>query len=244
MITGSKSRQLDLDLSALAPTSHPTTIGPIPPQPWQSTRYSTCPYTSTLEDPASIAEAHESHAASVLAVADGDDEIPDRYRPHPFAGLTRVIRNLEVPAGRFHRLQIHEHLVLREGDSVAGCAVCVGISRLPVARRPTRSRFGCGLRPGRRRARHRYPQRHGCFRAGLSHRASATHPGGSRARPMLGLRAETIRLPAGGRCGRRRTRRWRRLAGGLPAESCSRPPLKANRTPLREALLSRWVLAT
>ena len=67
------------------------------------------------QDPASIAEADESHAASVLAVDDGDDEIPDRHRPHPFAGLTRVIHNLEVLAGRFHRPQIHEHLVLREG---------------------------------------------------------------------------------------------------------------------------------
>ena len=44
MSVGSKSRHLDRDWSALAPTPDPTTTTPVLPQPSQSTRYAAYPY--------------------------------------------------------------------------------------------------------------------------------------------------------------------------------------------------------
>ena len=56
MIDRSKSRHLDRDsaaLSPLAPTSNPTTTGPILPQPSQSTLYSSYPSDRNEEERAS-----------------------------------------------------------------------------------------------------------------------------------------------------------------------------------------------
>ena len=80
MSVGSKSRHLDRDssaLSALAPTSNPTTTAPILPQPWQSTLCSSYPYP--LEDDLFAGlrlglndEASTELLAGVIADAQGD----------------------------------------------------------------------------------------------------------------------------------------------------------------------------
>ena len=67
MFAGPKSRHPDRDSAAFAPTSNPTTTGPILPQPSQSTPYSSYPFFMTRYAAAYAAEI----AAFVDAVTTG-----------------------------------------------------------------------------------------------------------------------------------------------------------------------------
>ena len=92
MSVGSKSRHLDRDSSALAPTSDPTTTTPILPQPSQSTRYSAYPSLPHRPAPAGARDHPVLRPEAPLRPYLGRGVLPAGGRQaHRVSGMTRPL---------------------------------------------------------------------------------------------------------------------------------------------------------